>query len=570
LVENRKSPHVKVLSLMMSVLMIILAADAGFAADRAKETAPAKEVEAATPAKEAEVSVPAQAAPSAQVAAEIASQSEEAAPAAPVDPGNVTVNFKQADIRTVLSYIADVSGVDIVPAPEVKGVIDLKLTNKPWKTALDIIMRNYGLAYERDGDIIRVVTVDKLQQEELATQAFKLNYGNAKDIIDSIKPLLSEKRGKVTYDARTNMAIITDIPTKLYKIGEIVSNLDNRTQQVLIDARVIETTLGDTERLGIDWNVVVSASGAKRPTTLPFDYFNTSNSPISKYLPLVQTGAAGQVIGPGGAVTVTNPGFFPTGADSETGGGSKGFPYVDMTQTQFQDAFKFGTLDFSQFSAVLEMIKRRSDTDVVANPRIATLNNKEATINVTTNLPVPTYERNSTTGKMEITGYTSDQFHVGTILKVVPHINDKDEIVIDLNPEILSKIDDQIIAIDQTVTVKVPIIASSKASTQVRVKDGDTIFIGGLIREENAVKNNKLPFLGDMLGDVPYLGLLVSRKETVKLKREIIFFITVNIVTPGKIIVSSPRPEKASTPQFTATQQVGAPPKKKNKWFWQK
>ena len=81
-------------------------------------------------------------------------------------PGNVTVNFKGADIRTVLAYLSEVAGVDIVPSPDVKGTVDLKLTNKPWKTALDIIVRNYGYAYEREGDIIRVVTLDRLRQEE--------------------------------------------------------------------------------------------------------------------------------------------------------------------------------------------------------------------------------------------------------------------------------------------------------------------------------------------------------------------------------------------------------------------
>ena len=92
-----------------------------------------------------------------------------------ITPGNVTVNFKGADIRTVLSYISEVAGVDIVASPDVKGVIDLRLTDKPWKVALDVIVRNYGFAYEREGDIIRVVTLDKLKQEEVITQAMILN-----------------------------------------------------------------------------------------------------------------------------------------------------------------------------------------------------------------------------------------------------------------------------------------------------------------------------------------------------------------------------------------------------------
>jgi type II secretory pathway component HofQ len=111
------------------------------AADTAKKTEgtaePAKD--ATTPEKAKEEAK--------EVAKEEAKEEEQVA----VEPGNVTVNFKGADIKTVLAYISEVAGVDIVPAPDVKGIVDLKLTNKPWKVALDIIVRNYGFAYERGG-----------------------------------------------------------------------------------------------------------------------------------------------------------------------------------------------------------------------------------------------------------------------------------------------------------------------------------------------------------------------------------------------------------------------------------
>ena len=259
--------------------------------------------------------------------------------AAPVEPGNVTVNFKGADIKTVLAYISEVSGVDIVPAPDVKGIVDLKLTNKPWKVALDIILRNYGFAYEREGDIIRVVTVSQLKQEELASQAFNLNYSKSKEVVDSLKNIVSEK-GKVTYSDRTNTVIVTDIPTNLYKISQIIAKLDKKTQQVLIEARVIETVLDDTEKLGIDWNIKISASGAKRPITFPFAEFTEA----SRWLPQVQTAGTTAVSSISSTATSTS-GSFPTDAT-----GIQAFPFAQTTD------FSFGTLDFSQFTAVLEML----------------------------------------------------------------------------------------------------------------------------------------------------------------------------------------------------------------------
>lgn len=498
-------------------------------------------VPAASAASPATVPAPQEAAPE-----------EDASQAQVVDPGNITVNFKGADIRTVLAYISEVAGVDIVPAPDVKGTVDLKLNNKPWKTALDIILRNYGFAYEREGDIIRVVTVDNLKMEELSTQTFNLNYGKSKDVVASIKDIVSE-RGKVMYDDRTNIVLVTDIPTNIYKIGQVIDKLDKRTDQVLIEARIIETVLDDSEKLGVDWNLKFTVAGAKRPTTFPFSQFDNSSGLYGKWgsiLPQVQTAAPQVTASTATTSTTTDTSDFPSMAS-----GVAAFPFAGT------DQFTYGTLDFSEFKAVLEFIKQRANTDIVSNPRIATLNNSEALINVGQTLNLPKYERNSTTGKMEITGYEAKD--LGIILKVTPHINQKGEIVIDLAPQIsdLLRYD----TLDRASGIVAPVYSTRIAKTQVMIKDGDTIFIGGLIKENDIDKKNKMPFLGDLLGDVPYLGLLFSKKETVKQKTELIFFITVNIMTSDKVIKNIPQASSAYVPMYTLTPEVAKPSKKKIK-----
>lgn len=469
--------------------------------------------------------------------------------APPVGPGNVTVNFKGADIKTVLAYISEVAGVDIVPAPDVSGVIDLKLTNKPWQTALDIIVRNYGFAYEREGDIIRVVTIDKLKQEELTTQAFNLNYSKAKDVVAAIKDIVGE-RGSVMFDERTNTVLVTDIPTNIYKVGEIIKRLDKRTQQVLIEARILETILGDNEKLGIDWNIKITASGAKRPITAPFDFFDVDSSFLDKYIPLSKTVTdTAQGAGAGSTAVLVPAADFPAGL----GGGAKSFPYAVL------DDFKLGTLDFSEFQAVLEMLKERADTDIISNPRIATLNNTPALINVGQTLNMPTYERNSTTGKMEVTGYTAKD--LGILLQVTPHVNDNGEITIDLAPVIsdLLRYD----TLDATSGIVAPVFRVRQAKTQVMINNSQTIFIGGLITENDIDTVKKVPFLGDMFADVPYLGLLVSKKSVTKQKSELIFFITVNLMEEGKQIKDIPEADKSYVPRYTATQTVSAQNDKK-------
>ena len=170
------------------------------------------------------------------------------------------------------------------------------------------------------------------------------------------------------------------------------------TDQVLIEARVIETVLSDDEKLGIDWNIKFEASGAKRPITAPFNYFGagTGLSWLNQYTPLVQTGNTATTANAlTGVTTTTTPAAYPGGPGSATAPPAtqyaKGFQYVDYGQQIMQDTFKFGTLDFSEFKAVLELLKQRSNTDVVSNPRIATLDNSEANILVGQTLNMPKY-----------------------------------------------------------------------------------------------------------------------------------------------------------------------------------
>lgn len=464
--------------------------------------------------------------------------------APPIEAGSITVNFKGADIRTVLAYIAEVSGVDIVPAPDVKGIVDLKLTNKPWKVAMDIILRNYGYSYEREGDIIRVVTIDKLKQEEPVSHSFSLNYSKAKDVSEAVKNIMSAN-GKVTSDERTNTIVVTDIPTNIYRIKQVIERLDKKTQQVLIEARIIETVLDNTEKLGIDWSTKFGITGARRPITFPFDNMKApwgKKQDLKEYFPVVNSGNQATVAVSSATSTTTqttNTQDFPAAGDA--------YPIFPFPFAQTSD-FQFGTLDFTEFSAVVELLKQRANTDIVSNPRIATLNNSQAVISVGQTLNMPTYERNSSTGKMEITGYTAKD--LGVELKVTPHINDNNEIVVDLTPLVsdLLRYD----TLDRASGVVAPVFSQRIAKTQVMIKDGDTIFIGGLIKENEVEVKKKLPIVGDMLGDLPLVGLLFTKKEMTKQKTELIFFITVNLVSAGKEAKGTPSAAKVYAPQYTA------------------
>ena len=254
----------------------------------------------------------------------------------------------------------------------------------PWEKALDVILRTYGYAYEREGNIIRVTTTENLEKEELTTEVFQLNYADAKDIPGAIEDMLSD-RGSVKYDERTNLIIVSDIPTNIYKIKQVIKKLDARTQQVNIEAKVIETTLNKDDNLGINWTMQLTARGGARPTTFPFN----RKSKGGTFFPEGDTsGSAGD-----------NIGVFPPSPGA-------GFPMA------LPSNFTLGTLDFSSLQAVLQVLKSRTDTKIISNPRITTLNNKEAKIVVATTFSIPIYERNESTGNIEVTGYDEKELGI--------------------------------------------------------------------------------------------------------------------------------------------------------------
>ena len=437
-----------------------------------------------------------------------------------VKPGNVTVNFKDADIRAVLRYLSEVGGVDIVPSPDVAGAVTLNLTDKPWNVALDIIIKNYGYAYERDGDIIRVVTLSSLKLEELSTEVIPLNYATAEDAQETVQDMLTD-RGKMTYDVRVNALVVTDLATNIYKIKNIIADLDKRTPQLMIEAKIIETALNDTERLGIDWNFVIAAAGAARPTTFPWTNANWRSllpRALERFLPYGQTGAAsGAQSGASDVITTTGIADFP--ADGAVG--SSQFPFVGT------DAFAYGTLDFSQFRAVLEYLKSRSDTDIISNPRITTLNNKPAKMFVGKVYNyISEVEQQEDTGGAQRWTYKIEKEEIGIRLLVTPHINSVGDIEIELQPEIKDVIGFQQV----TEFFSLPIFTTREAETQVILNDGQTIFIGGLIKESVKKSVKKFPILGDLLGDVPLLGNLFKHSTEIQEKTELVFFLTVHVV----------------------------------------
>lgn len=408
----------------------------------------------------------------------VAASEASAAPA-----GTVTLDFRDADIQNVLRILAFKSGVNIVTGPEVTGLVTIQLRDVPWEQALAVILETYGYGYDRKGNIITVTTIENLkkrredaailaEQKPLVTKTYIINYGKASEIIASIEKLKSD-RGKINFDERTNTIIVQDIEESVALIGEVVAKLDRVTPQVLIEAKIVETTLNDSDELGIDWTIAATVAGAKRPTTWPFS------------------------VNPSNRFTTDD---FPGAEDSD---------------------FSYGTLNASQLQAVFEMLRTRTDTNILSNPKIVTLDNQSAMITVGSQYPIPTYTYNEEQARLQVNGW--EYKDIGIIFTVTPNVNSAGYVTLDIEPKITEILD--FVTVENT---SLPRLSNESAKTRVMVKDGETLVIAGLIKDKVTDTKKKVPFLGD----VPLLGMIFQKDEKTVTKTDLLIFLTPRIITP--------------------------------------
>ncbi len=408
------------------------------------------------------------------------------------------IKFKDADIRIVLQSIAqkatrDGEKVNIVISPNVEGLVSVSLENVDWLSTLEAVLRPYDYSYEWIGDTILLVdTTGKIREREalaqereeiepVDTRVFNLSFAKALNIKETIKEMLS-LRGRLTVDERTNSLVITDVQSNLSNLQKTIVSLDAITTQVLIEAKIVEIDLDITHKLGINWEITGIASGSKRPITWPFttatDNKYSDNDPF-----------------PGAASTL----------------------------------FGYGTLNASSLQATLDIIFSDTDTNILSMPKITTLDNSTATIEVVTEDPVPSYTYNKDTGTWEISKF--EKYTYGVSLEVTPQINQEGFITLDVRPEVNEKLSDKTFESASGLKTTVPILNTQKTHTKVMIKDGDTLIIAGLIRDKTTEVVKKVP----VLGDIPLLRYFFRHKSTTKEKKNLLIFITPTIVTPERV-----------------------------------
>jgi type IV pilus assembly protein PilQ len=451
----------------------------------------------------------------------------------PVVPGMITFSFKDADIRNVLRLIAAKSSVNIVYGPEVTGMVNMELKDVPWEQALSLVLDLNGFAYQKTGNVVKVLKKEDIQREPLSTEVFVLNYAKADELSKSVEKMLGE-RGSIKVDARSNAVIVTDIPANINRIEEVLRKVDTRTPQVLIETKIIEFSNVHEKDLGIKWTSLKDYSigvGApkdgifgrqytdtrNRGRTITDDYTydngdSVENETVDQLVSHPLEGTRSET------VTSTGTGLFSNGLSRSLAD--------TLTRSVLKQNVTTAVLSVSDFQLTLSALQENTDAQLVSSPKILTANNEKSKIEVVQEYPIPNYTYDTATAAFTISGF--DYKKIGVTLDVTPTISSDGFIAMFIEPNISKYLRDIIFNPSgrEGGEARVPLVAVKKASAKLILKSGDTLAIGGLVDEDNKNVTTKVP----LLGDLPFLGRLFRNDSTQKQKTNIIFFITATII----------------------------------------
>jgi type IV pilus secretin PilQ/predicted competence protein len=415
----------------------------------------------------------------------------------------ISVNLKDVDLKDFFRLIHEISGLNVVLDPAIHGSLTIVLDDVPWDQALDIVLKNNDLSRQLDGNVLRIATVDTLRHEaegrraQIDAEALAvdkvsitrfLSYAHAKDVLVPIKKFLSQ-RGDVVADERTNSLIVSDIPAVLPQIDRIIQQMDRKTQEVEIEARVVAATRSFARDIGVQLGL-----GWGNGTTAIGGVGNVGQSPILVGSGLVPNPLY-QVSG-----TPTTGTTIPLFSNLGATGPTSGLSLINASNNV-------------RIDVLLTMAESRGLLKVLSRPRIVTQNNIQAIVKQGVKIPIVT------TGQL---GGPPTSTYVDAFLRltVTPQITSEGTIF--LNVDVENTLPD----FGHANNLGNPALITQQATTQVLVTDGGTVVIGGVIQTQNSLAVSQVP----LLGDIPYLGNLFKHRSVQTSNQELIFFITPRII----------------------------------------
>ncbi|PRX31132.1 type IV pilus assembly protein PilQ [Orenia metallireducens] len=369
----------------------------------------------------------------------------------------INLSFKGVDLRDAFRALADVAGMNVITDSTVKGRVTVNLKDISFIKSIELLTMTNGLGYRVVGNTILIGNPESLREsfDKKVTEVFKLENANPEEVKNSLSILLREDSLKI--DNRTKSIIVTAYEDEMDQIKKVIKELDKPNKQVVIEARIEDISRDKLDNMGIDWS-------------------------------------------------------FATGTTSN--GSSIIWDNNDNEQVKKPNQFEIGNIGI-EYQSVLAALNENGDSVTLANPHLATVDGKEAIINIGQEIPVIRETKDDDEVTREVEFRT-----VGTILKLTPRVNDG-AVTLSINQEV-SEVNSYV--------ENMPVINTKNVTTNIMVEDGKTIAIGGLISDKQIEKLSKVPLLGDM----PILGKIFSKRRVDNEKRELVIFITPKIIDTEK------------------------------------
>jgi len=450
-------------------------------------------VQASAPATTA-VAKPAQpGAPTAATTAATTTTDQDAS----TESGGVGIReFQGDDIGQVLRLLARQSKVNMVVSDAVTGTVTMRLEDVTALQAIAIIVKAKGLFMDKIDNVYYIKTGAEKTAEPTESDSFQFSYARAKDIAPLMSSQLASK-DPPQVDERTNTIFFRETRSNLENIRKLLAEIDKPTKQVMIEARLVEVTANPKQSYGINWAGVVGSS--TNAQTVTYGGFNTTTQP--------------------------KPGEnIPTNGLAIGNTGSKQF-FGNLGSLAQVANSGFAILSIPQMTATLRLLNEDSDAEFLANPRIVTADNQQAKIEISRNQPVPQLNFNEQTATAVFGGFQDKKF--GNTLLVRPSVNKDNFVTLSVKPEISNKVGDATFVFAGA-TVASPVIDTRSLDSNVLIKSGDTLAIGGLLQDEQTKARNKVP----VLGDLPVVGYLFGERLNARTKRNLLVFVTPTIVDP--------------------------------------
>ncbi len=403
----------------------------------------------------------------------------------------ISLDFQSADVHNVLRLIAEVSGLNVITSDDVKGRVTMRLKRIPWDQALDIILATCNLAMSRTGDVIRIAPAARFRDEQkqaeeaakealdaakkkeqlvpLVTKKFRVNYGKAEAMKKQIEEVLSP-RGKTAFDERTNVVIVTDVAEGVETARDLIESLDWPTPQVMIEARIVEAQTTFSRELGVQWGAQYSRAFGSIDGTIGVQG---------------RSGVTGQ---PSAVPFLVN---LPT----TTTLGGIGLSYLSS---------------HLNIDARLLASEQQGKLRIISAPRIATLDNSEAYIQQGEDIP---YLAQS------VDGISTQFVQTKLCLTVTPHITPDGRVRMRIKTEKSEPSDREING--------TPGILRKESVTEVLVNNGETVVLGGILKDKTKLTENRIPYFHK----IPFLGWLFKGEVRNDEKQELLIFITPKIVS---------------------------------------